>query len=389
MERKDHKNCTIGVVGGGQLAQMLAIAGKKLGIDVIVQTAKATDPAVKNSEDVVLSDIKDISGTKQLANLTNCVTFENEWIDVEGLSLLEDAGVSFIPYLSSMVPLVNKLSQRKLLQKLDIPGPEWLSLSTFRMNDLILPVNWRFPLMAKSSVGGYDGKGTKIINDYKEFHKLLNSVDPKLWFIEKWVNYKQELSLVISRDKFGKVNIFPLVETFQYNQICDWVLAPARVSHQVKAMANNIAMSLVRELNFVGVLAIEFFYGDDGLLVNEIAPRTHNSAHLTIEACRTNQFEHQIAIASGLSIDSPELICEGALMVNLLGFDGDDETLKNRLKLLEKIPDLHIHWYKKDKNVAGRKLGHVTKLLDSVDISELRNNAIRIHQQIRAIWPIE
>ena len=134
MERKEHKNKTIGVVGGGQLAKMLAIAGRKLGIDVIVQTGKETDPAVREAGNVVLSDIKDISGTKQLSTLSNCVTFENEWIDLDGLSLLEDAGASFVPYLRSMAPLVNKLSQRKLLHKLDIPGPEWLSLSVFKSN---------------------------------------------------------------------------------------------------------------------------------------------------------------------------------------------------------------------------------------------------------------
>ncbi len=389
MEHKDHDNCTIGIVGGGQLAQMLAIEGKKLGIDVIVQTGKETDPAVMNAGNVVLSDIKDISGTKQLASLSNCVTFENEWIDIEGLSLLEDSGVSFIPYLSSMVPLVNKLSQRKLLQKLNVPGPEWLSLSTLKSSNLALPSGWKFPLMAKSSIGGYDGKGTNKINDYRDLSNLLRSVDTKLWFLEKWVDYEQEFSVVISRDKFGKVNIFPLIETFQVNQICDWALAPADVSYQVTAMANNIAISIVRELDFVGVLAIEFFYGVNGLLVNEIAPRTHNSAHLTIEACKTNQFQHQVAIASGLPIESPELVSEGALMVNLLGFNGGDEILQRRLKLLDAIPGLYLHWYKKDNNIPGRKLGHVTKLLDSKNVSERRNNAISIHKHIRSIWPIE
>ena len=186
-----------------------------------------------------------------------------------------------------------------------------------------------------------------------------------------------------------KVNIFPLVETYQFNQICDWVLAPANVPHQVTSTATNIAVSFLREVDFIGVLAIEFFYGNEGLLVNEIAPRTHNSAHLTIEACKTNQFEHQIAIASGLSIESPELISQGALMVNLLGFDGDDQIVQNRLKKLNSIEDVSIHWYNKDKNVQGRKLGHITKLLDCINESERRKQALEIHKQIRSIWPIE
>ena len=224
MESNEHTSRTVGVVGGGQLAQMLAIAGRKLGIDVIVQTGKESDPAVKEAGDVVLSDIKDISGTRQLSSLSNCVTFENEWIDIDGLSLLEDSGVSFVPHLSSMTPLVNKLSQRKLLHKLDIPGPQWLSLSIFKSNEVTLPDGWKFPLMAKSSLGGYDGKGTKKIKDYRDLTNLVKSVDPKLWFIEKWINFKQELSLVISRDKSGKVNIFPLVETYQFCYVCSlWI----------------------------------------------------------------------------------------------------------------------------------------------------------------------
>ncbi len=390
MEQIHHQKFSIGVVGGGQLAKMLAIEGERLGIDVIVQTGSKSDPAVSSACSMVFADTKDIQGTRQLASQTNCVTFENEWVDIDSLLLLEDAGVSFVPELSSLLPLINKLSQRKLLNNLNILGPNWLSLSTFKLNDLNLPANWRFPLMAKSSIGGYDGKGTKVINDYKGLSELLSKVDPKEWFIEEWIDYKKELSLVISRDKKGKVLTFPLMETFQTNQICDWVLAPSDVSHQVMAIANNIGISLVRELNYVGVIAIEFFYGDRGLLVNEIAPRTHNSAHLSIEACKSNQFEHQIAIAAGLSFAEPDLVAPGAIMVNLLGFkEENNDSAEKRLKLLQKISGLSIHWYKKDNNTPGRKLGHVTKLLDSKDKNDRRKEALNLRNHIRTIWPIE
>ena len=389
MKIEANQNCSIGVVGGGQLAQMLANAGKDLGVQVVVQTGSEFDPAISSAADVIYADTEDLDGTKQLAQKCRSVTFENEWVDIEGLSILEDSGVVFVPSLSAISPLVNKLSQRKLLNKLNIPGPEWITLSSFSITELMLKDGWKFPLMAKSSLGGYDGKGTKVIRDYSELRDLLRSVNPKNWFLEKWVDYNLELSLVVSRDLNGEVRTFPLTETYQVNQICDWVLAPADINHPVEAMAQNIALSIVRELDYKGVLAIEFFYGEDGLLVNEIAPRTHNSAHLTIEACKASQFEHQIAIASGLPVKSAELITSGAMMVNLLGFNDEADSLDNRLNQLKKIPRLTIHWYNKNKNTPGRKLGHVTLLLESSDKHLRRKEALGALSKIRSIWPIE
>lgn len=389
MKIEANQNCSIGVVGGGQLAQMLANAGKNLGVQVFVQTSSEFDPAISSASDVIYADTEDLDGTKQLAQKCRSVTFENEWVDIESLSILEDSGVVFVPSLSAISPLVNKLSQRKLLNKLNIPGPDWITLSSLSITDLMLQDGWNFPLMAKSSLGGYDGKGTKVIRDYSELRDLLKSVNPKNWFLEKWVDYNLELSLVVSRDLNGVVRTFPLTETYQLNQICDWVLAPADIDHPVEAMAQNIALSITRELDYKGVLAIEFFYGDDGLLVNEIAPRTHNSAHLTIEACKASQFEHQIAIASGLPVTSPELIASGAMMVNLLGFNDEADTLDNRLNQLKKIPRLTIHWYNKNKNTPGRKLGHVTLLLESADKHLRRKEALAALTLIRSIWPIE
>ena len=389
MKIEANQNCSIGVVGGGQLAQMLANAGKDLGVQVVVQTGSEFDPAISSAADVIYADTEDLDGTKQLAQKCRSVTFENEWVDIEGLSILEDSGVVFVPSLSAISPLVNKLSQRKLLNKLNIPGPEWITLSSFSITELMLKDGWKFPLMAKSSLGGYDGKGTKVIRDYSELRDLLRSVNPKNWFLEKWVDYNLELSLVVSRDLNGEVRTFPLTETYQVNQICDWVLAPADINHPVEAMAQNIALSLVRELDYKGVLAIEFFYGEDGLLVNEIAPRTHNSAHLSIEACEASQFEHQIAIASGLPVKSAELITSGAMMVNLLGFNDEADSLDNRLNQLKKIPRLTIHWYNKNKNTPGRKLGHVTLLLESSDKHLRRKEALGALSKIRSIWPIE
>ncbi len=381
-------NRTIGVVGGGQLALMLAEAAQERGLNLIVQTGSTSDPAVNKASELIISDTNDINAIKKLVEKCKCVTFENEWIDIESLTLLNQAGASFIPSLESISPLVDKLSQRKLLDGLSIPGPEWLELSRFKINDLKLPPGWHFPLMAKSGRGGYDGKGTRILKDFKELRELLESVDPNFWLLEKWVDYEKEFALVISRDLNGHINSFPLIETYQYKQVCNWVLAPADASHQVKTMIYNVGSSLLKELNYVGVLAIEFFYGKDGLLVNEIAPRTHNSAHFTIEACTSSQFDQQVCITSGLPTPPIELKVPGAMMVNLLGLPKERNDLAERLDKLRELDLAVLHWYSKDKETPGRKLGHITIPLNETDRNIRRAKALELLEKVRAIWPI-
>ena len=379
----------VGVVGGGQLAQMLVEAARSRNVDIIVQTQSIEDPAAPKANGLVLAETSDIIGTSELVRDCLSVTFENEWVNIEELLLLEKQGASFVPKLSALEPLVNKISQRKLLDKLDIPGPDWIEFSALDLMHIKLPSGWDFPVMAKSGRGGYDGKGTKAIKNLTELKGLIDLVDVKEWFLERWVQYESELALVVSRDSKGQLRTFPIVETHQTQQVCDWVLAPAEVSHPVEVMAYNIAASLMTELKYVGVLAIEFFYGPKGLLVNEIAPRTHNSAHFSIEACNSSQFDQQICITSGLFTPEPELIVPGALMVNLLGLpEGSQLSIEERLFNLREITGAHMHWYDKTQEIPGRKLGHVTFLLDSDDPRARREEALRRLESIRSIWPM-
>ncbi len=378
----------IGVVGGGQLAQMLAKAAKRRKIKLIVQTGSNSDPAVPYASGLVHADTSDINGTRELARKCSCVTFENEWIDVENLSSFEVEGFSFQPSLEAIAPLVDKISQRKLLNELNIPGPEWCPLTYFNLGDLRLPEGWVFPLMAKSGRGGYDGKGTRVINDYSDLEGLISTVDLEMWLLEKWIPYNKELSLVVSRNSEGKINSFPLIETFQHKQVCDWVLAPAFVDHSVQLMAYNIGASLLRELNYVGVLAIEFFYGDDGLLVNEIAPRTHNSAHFTIDTCNSSQFDQHVCIAAGVPNPLIEFEFPGALMVNLLGLTNEERATNQRLDSLKQISNAKLHWYAKDKETPGRKLGHLTIPLMERDPNTRNIKARQLVRKVRSIWPI-
>ncbi len=378
----------IGVVGGGQLAMLLVEAGKRRGVDVVVQTGVNTDPAAKKTKHVVLNDPTNVEGTKLLAEKTRLITFENEWIDIPSLTSLENNGVSFLPKLKSIRPLINKITQRELLNSLNIPCPDWLPIPLEKSSKINIPPGWSFPLMAKAAKGGYDGKGTKIIKNLKQLQEFIEVERQEQWLLERWIPFDKELSIVSSRDSKGIVRSLPIVETYQSKQVCDWVLAPAEINYDVDLMVKNIVSSLLAELDYVGVIAIEFFYGSEGLLVNEIAPRTHNSGHFSIDACNSSQFDQQVCITSGINVPMPKMIVDGALMANLLGLQSNYPlSITQRLNNLRNIPGLNVHWYDKEEEKKGRKLGHVTYLLKNKDAFSRKKEALDVLKKIRSIWP--
>ena len=380
----------IGVVGGGQLARMLVQAAAQRDVPIAVQTSDPADPAAGLASRLVSADPRDVAGTRELVVGCDGITFENEWVNIDALLPLEQQGVRFQPSLAALSPLVDKLSQRQLLDDLAIPSPPWCPLSLISPAQPALPQGWTFPVMAKASRGGYDGKGTVVLRDIDGLAQLLRAVPADDWLLESWVDYELELALVVSRDQRGRIRHFPLVQTHQHQQVCDWVLAPAPVDPSVAALAYNVAASLMTKLGYVGVLALEFFYGPAGLQVNEIAPRTHNSGHYSIEACTSSQFDQQLCIAAGLPVPDPELKSRGALMVNLLGLDPERHPpLDQRLEALEAMPGLHLHWYGKSPETPGRKLGHVTLLLEGDTLLKRRDEAESALAAIRRIWPLE
>ncbi|MCP9887315.1 5-(carboxyamino)imidazole ribonucleotide synthase [Cyanobium sp. ATX 6A2] len=417
----------IGVVGGGQLAWMLAAAARELALPLLVQTPDPDDPATRLATDVIRAAVRDVEGTRRLAQRCSAITFENEWVDLAGLASLAVDGVSFVPSLTALEPLVCKRSQRELLRRLNLPSPPWLPLSELllpgegddhhrRVGDLAhaqgspaasaaappaatntlpgLRPGWQFPLMAKAVSGGYDGKGTALLRDRGDLDALLERVDPEQWIVETVVEFDQELSQLVCRDRDGRVLCYPLVRTHQHQRVCDWVLAPAPVSHAVQAYARNIATSLLTALDYVGVLSIEFFSGPCGLQVNEIAPRTHNSGHVTIEAAHTSQFAQQARIVAGLPMGPVEFKVPGALMVNLLGFEHrqadahSDDAYRAEREALAALPGAALHWYGKRGARPGRKLGHITLLLEGPGPAALEQQARARLQAVRALWPL-
>ncbi len=409
----------IGIVGGGQLAWMLAEAARAGDVALHVQTPAEHDPAVRLASSVVQAGVRDAAGTRELARRCSAISFENEWVDLEALAPLAADGVCFVPSLEALRPLVCKRSQRELLDRLHLPAPRWLPLDQLlppappaaaAQADpgagpaagadaaaaepgagpaWALPAGFRFPVVAKAATGGYDGKGTVVLRCLEDLEALLEQIEPRDWILEEFVAFEQELALVAGRDRRGEVVCFPLAQTHQHQQVCDWVLVPAQASHAVEQAARNIAASLLTALDYVGVLSIEFFYGPAGLQVNELAPRTHNSGHYSIEACTLSQFALQLQLVSGQGAQEPELSAAGALMVNLLGYGpASADDFADRRQALAALPEAHLHWYGKRGPCLGRKLGHLTLLLRERRGPERQREAMDRLAQVRAIWPL-
>lgn len=403
---------SIGIVGGGQLAWMLAEAARRRGVELHVQTPGSGDPAVALASSVVQADVRDVAATRELAGRCSAISFENEWVDLDGLAVLAADGVCFLPSLDALRPLVCKRSQRELLQRLNLPSPAWfvleqvLSVAEDPDPDAeatpqdpptpagpALPAGFAYPLMAKAASGGYDGKGTAVLRSDADLEALLQRVDPAGWIVEEFVAFEQELAVVAARDHLGQVECLPIVQTHQHQQVCDWVLAPAEAGHALQQAVRNIAASLLTALDYVGVLSIEFFYGPRGLMINELAPRTHNSGHYSIEACDSSQFDLQLLSVGGAALPEPRLQAPGALMVNLLGFEersaNDPASGYDDLRQqLSALPDAHLHWYGKAGSSLGRKLGHITVLLRQNEPAARREEAMQRLKQVRAIWPL-
>ena len=381
------KNYSIGIIGGGQLALMLAEAANNRGLKVCVQTKSFNDPAGLKADYVIESDPLKIKGNKILTKECEKIIFENEWIKIDKLSSIDSKNI-FVPSLKSIQPLVDRISQKMLIQRMNLPSPKWITTKEFKSLDDKEIENWKFPLMVKSYKGGYDGKGNKKINGKEDLEIFLTGINSDEWLIEEWVDYKNELAIVGSRDLDGKIRVFPIVETFQKNNVCDWVLSPAEINYDLKTFALNIFSSIVNELNYVGVLGIEFFYGDSGLLINEIAPRTHNSAHFSIEACSSSQFDQYICISSGIRPPDIKMNCEGSLMINLLGLKKNFPlTIEKRIKLLKEINGSNLHWYGKSKEIIGRKMAHITFLLNEKNHLKRIKESEEILTKVREIWP--
>ena len=375
----------LGIIGGGQLAWMMGDAANKLGVELIVQTPSQNDPAVSIAQDSILAAVDEAAATEILATKCDIITFENEFVNLTALSILEKNGVCFRPHLAALAPLLDKYEQRCYLQDLGLPVPQFFALS--REKEVESQVeNLGFPVVLKTRRHGYDGQGTFIIPDFATLSKIINHSKAQ-FLVEEFVPFTKELAIIAARSVNGEIVIYPTVETLQKEQVCRWVIAPATITKEQSLQIEAIAHKLLNSLEYVGVFGIELFLTAEGkILVNEIAPRTHNSGHFSLDACETSQFEQHLRAVCGLQLTNTTLNCASAVMVNLLGYETSHCDYQKQRQQLAEIPQATVHWYGKTEARPGRKLGHITVLL-------ARNNRSAINDiihKIESIWyPIQ
>jgi len=378
----------VGVIGGGQLAWMMGDAAKKLGVELVVQTPSINDPAVSISVDNIFAPVDDANATAELAKKCDVITFENEFVDIEALSKLAQ-DVCFRPQLEALTPLLDKYHQRCYLRDLGLPVPRFVALDLAFAEDATLS-QLGFPVVLKTRRHGYDGQGTFIIKEIEslkqklELYNIKNVESQANFLLEEYIPFERELAVIAARSFRGEVVIYPVVETQQEEQVCRRVIAPADISPKVAVEIEKIARTLLNSLQTVGVFGIELFLtADDKVLVNEVAPRTHNSGHFSMDACVTSQFEQHLRAVCGMELGNTAMICPSAVMVNLLGYEISQSDYMSKRQQIEQIPQAHVHWYGKTQSRPGRKLGHVTVLLDSHNREQAMASIAR---NIESIW---
>lgn len=375
----------IGVIGGGQLAWMMGMEAASLGVSLFVQTPHTTDPAVPFATQTILAAIDDFTATAELAKYCDVITFENEFVDLNALSQLAEKGVCFRPRLQALSLLLDKYDQLSYLEKIGLPVPLFQLLTL--ENDQIINHHLGYPVVLKACRYGYDGQGTFIINSSEELSQTWEKFNYPPMLLQKFVPFERELAVIAARSVTGDVAVYPIVETVQKNQVCHRVIAPANINKSIAEEAEAIAKTLLNSLEVIGVFGIELFLTTEGkLLVNEIAPRTHNSGHFSLDACETSQFKQQLRAVSGLPLGNTSLNCSGAVMINLLGFEtANSDYLEKRQKIAE-IPNSLIRWYGKTESRPGRKLGHVTVLIHAETHESIEEKANKIADEIESIW---
>ncbi|WP_298907544.1 5-(carboxyamino)imidazole ribonucleotide synthase [uncultured Nostoc sp.] len=382
----------VGVIGGGQLAWMMADAAQKLGVELVIQTPSEHDPAVSIAQETVFAPVDDASATEILAQKCDVITFENEFVNLQALSLLAQQDVCFRPRLEALAPLLDKYHQRCYLSDLGLPVPQFFALN--EVENLKSKIEYLgFPAVLKSRRHGYDGQGTFIIPDFVTLEQKLSyetttkTLNQPLFLLEKFIPFERELAVIAARSTEGEIVTYPVVETQQEQQVCRRVIAPAEITPNQVVEIQAIAHTLLNSLEVVGIFGIELFLTADGkILVNEIAPRTHNSGHFSIDACETSQFEQHLRAVCSLPLGNPALQYAGAVMVNLLGYENSHSDYQSQRQQIAEIPQAHVHWYGKTESRPGRKLGHVTVLLDNQNRESVTAIANGIAHTIESIW---
>lgn len=353
----------LGIIGGGQLGKMIASEAKRMCMTVVVLDPTRDCPASPLADKVIIGNFSDEQKIYDLANCVDILTYEIEQGNPTALGNLAKEGMKIYPSPDNLYIIQNKYRQKKFLKDNGIRVPSFeLVSSTEHLKSLCS--KFGFPLLLKACEESYDGRGNFLIKDYNDIEKASEFMANRECMVEEFIEFKKEISIMISRNPSGNISYFPVVENIHKDHILDITMAPAKIDQEVTTQAIDLSTKTIQSLNGIGIFGIEMFVNkEDKVLINEIAPRPHNSGHYSIEACSVSQFEQHLRAIMDYPLPKPRLL-SNAVMVNLLGPKNlNGYYFVEGLKDLFSIDAVKIHIYGKKISKYNRKLGHVTALI--------------------------
>lgn len=365
----------VGVIGAGQLARMMQPAAIALGVELKVFAEASNSSASLGT--TAVGDYTNPAALLAFAQSVDVVTFDHEHVPTSLLEQLEAKGHTVRPGPAALIHAQNKLTMRRRLAQLGLPQPKWSAATTEADVVSFLAVNGP-EVVAKTPIGGYDGKGVRVITSVSEIGDWLSQIDDfgGELLLEEKVNFRRELAQLSARRPSGEINTWPIVETRQRGGVCSEVIAPAQNCDGTAGA--EIARTVAEGLGVTGVMAVELFETNSGeILVNELAMRPHNSGHFSIEGSVTSQFEQHLRAVLDLPLGDTRMRAPVAVMVNLLGTDEKNDFFTNYASAMAQDPELKIHSYAKAPRL-GRKMGHLTLLGD--DPNELLARGARARE---------
>jgi 5-(carboxyamino)imidazole ribonucleotide synthase len=354
----------LGILGGGQLGRMFAVAAKTMGYRVTVLDPDANAPAAQFADVHLCAPFNDAAALKTLAQTCAAVTTEFENVNADAMrELARTTRVS--PSGDCVAIAQDRIVEKSWINKAGLPTAPYLAIES--VEDIQVDLTPYLPGILKTARLGYDGKGQVRVSTQDEARAAYANLGGQACVLEKMLDLKLEVSAIVTRVSSAQMAVFPVAENSHENGILDVSIVPARIAPALAASAQKMAQSLAEALDYVGVLAVEFFVlSDDSLVVNEIAPRPHNSGHYTLTACLTDQFQQQVRAMCGLLPGRTDLLSP-VVMVNLLGDVWKEDGREPNWDVLAEAPNAQLHLYGKKQARPGRKMGHFNVMAASAD----------------------
>lgn len=350
----------VGIIGGGQLGKMIAHEARRMSFKVIVLDPTEGCPASKIADEQIVADFKDESAIMRLAEKSDVLTYEIELANSSALKQLEEKNYPVRPAPETLRIIQNKHRQKSFLKEHGIAVPDFeLVKSEEHLRELC--GKFGLPAVLKATEDSYDGRGNFVIKSKGDVRQAYEYFKGREVMLEKFVPFAKEVSIMVARNPSGQIESFPVVENMHKNSILDTTIAPAQISRKVEHKAIMLAKRTMQVLHGAGIFGIEMFVTKKGdVLINEIAPRVHNSGHYTNEACSVSQFEQHLRAVLDLPLAKPELLSPAA-MINILGPEGFDGVYAvTGLDAMMKVPGAELYIYGKKVSKPRRKLGHIT-----------------------------